>query len=57
MVNASKTLDGARKILREVVDGREVDAWRGFGFCEITLNRHGDIVTYRVYDSGTITER
>ena len=52
------TKDGAIRALKETVGfDRVIDYWKGFGFYEFTVDIGGDKVTFRVYESGDITER
>lgn len=49
----------AKKALKRIAFGysRILDVYEDHEFCEFTLYEGGDVVVFRVYDDGRITER
>ena len=45
------------KIFEETPADYIIDSYRGSDFVEFVISAGGDIITYRMYDTGLLTER
>ena len=47
----------AKKLLKKCISGQLLDAFECGEFCEFVIRVAGDVLTFRVYDDGSVCER